>query len=61
VEYDSVLSQQYISGEIVSLILCVWKPNPVTKGVVEMSIVLIFGTPIAQLIKNCENLRIMLA
>ena len=34
VEYGSVLSQQSISGEIVTLILCVWKPgffsNPVT-------------------------------
>ena len=24
-EYDSVLSQQSISGKIVSLVLCVWK------------------------------------
>jgi len=33
VEYDSVLSQQSISDEIISLILCVWKlgfSNPVT-------------------------------
>jgi len=27
VEYDSVMSQQSISGEILSLILCVWKPG----------------------------------
>ena len=26
-EYDSVLSQQSISGEIVDLILSVWKPG----------------------------------
>ena len=32
VEYDSVLSQQPISGEIVSLILCVWKPGFLKSG-----------------------------
>ena len=35
VEYNSVLSQQSISGKIISLTLCVWKPgifsNPITK------------------------------
>jgi len=30
VVYDSVLSQQSISGKVVSLILCLWKPSPVT-------------------------------
>ena len=32
VKYDSVLDQQSISGKIVSLILCVWKPCYVKSG-----------------------------
>ena len=31
-KYDSVLDQQSISGKIVSLILCVWKPCYVKSG-----------------------------
>ena len=31
-KYDSVLDQQSISGKIVSLILCVWKPGFVKSG-----------------------------
>ena len=31
-KYDSVLDQQSISGEIVSLILCVWKPCYMKSG-----------------------------
>ena len=31
-KYDSVLDQQTISGKIVSLILCVWKPCYVKSG-----------------------------
>ena len=31
-KYESVLDQQSISGKIVSLILCVWKPCYVKSG-----------------------------
>ena len=31
-KYDSVLDQQSISGKIVSLILCVWKPCYMKSG-----------------------------
>ena len=31
-KYDSVLDQQSISGKIVSLVLCVWKPCYVKSG-----------------------------
>ena len=31
-KYDSALDQQSISGKIVSLILCVWKPCYVKSG-----------------------------
>ena len=31
-KYDSVLNQQSISGKIVSLILCVWKPCYMKSG-----------------------------
>ena len=31
-KYDSVLDQQSISGKIISLILCVWKPCYVKSG-----------------------------
>ena len=31
-KYDSVLDQQSISGKIVSLILCVWKPCHMKSG-----------------------------
>ena len=48
-KYDSVLDQQSISGKIVSLILCVWKPCYVKSGHIYIFVPIISEThPIIQ-------------
>ena len=46
-KYDSVLDQQSISGKIVSLILCVWKPCYVKSGHIWLKIASRFKLVIA--------------
>ena len=56
-KYDSVLDQQSISGKIVSLILCVWKPCYVKSGHIYFNLVTLITVYIhkakGKIQKNC--------